>query len=161
MKGMRKISRGSDFGGVMAYVFDGDLDDPRELKGELIGGNMSGRTPQELTDEFNLSKAIRPEVKRPVWHNSLRLPLNEKIDKETWNKIGERYMEKMGFSQHNQRSHNLHDDPEGQHIHVVASRIGLDGSLYLGKSWLLRMLQCGYTTIATSQMPNMKLSGTI
>ena len=138
MKGMRKISRGSDFGGVMAYVFDGDLDDPRELKGELIGGNMSGRTPQELTDEFNLSKAIRPEVKRPVWHNSLRLPLNEKIDKETWNKIGERYMEKMGFSQHNQRSHNLHDDPEGQHIHVVASRIGLDGSLYLGKNENLR-----------------------
>lgn len=138
MKGMRKISRGSDFSGVMAYVFDGDLDDPRELKGELIGGNMSGRTPGELTEEFNLSKAIRPDIKRPVWHNSLRLPLNEKIDKETWDRIGNRYMEKMGFSEHHQRCHMLHDDPDGQHIHIPASRIGLDGSIYLGKNENLR-----------------------
>lgn len=138
MKGMRKISRGSDFSGVMAYVFDGDLDDPRELKGELIGGNMSGRTPEELTEEFNLSKAIRPDIKRPVWHNSLRLPLNEKVDKETWDKIGNRYMEKMGFSENHQRCHMLHDDPDGQHIHIPASRIGLDGSIYLGKNENLR-----------------------
>lgn len=134
MKGMRKISRGSDFGGVMAYVFDGELDNPREIKGELIGGNMSGRTPQELTDEFNLSKAIRPDVKRPVWHNSLRLPAGEKIDKETWNKIGDRYMEKMGFSEHHQRCYLFDDDPKGQHIHIPASRIGLDGNLFLGKN---------------------------
>ncbi len=138
MKGMRKISRGSSFSGVMAYVFDGDLDDPRELQGELIGGNMTGRTPQELAAEFDLSKAIRPDIKRPVWHNSLRLPINEKVDKETWSRIGERYMQKMGFSEHHQRCYMLHDDPDGQHIHIPASRIGLDGSIYLGKNENLR-----------------------
>lgn len=134
MKGMRKISRGSDFRGVMAYIVDGELDNPREIKGELIGGNMSGRTPQELAEEFNLSKAIRPDIKRPVWHNSLRLPLGEKIDKETWNKIADRYMEKMGFSEHHQRSYFFDDDPKGQHIHIPASRIGLDGTVFLGKN---------------------------
>lgn len=134
MKGMRKISRGSDFGGVMAYLFDGDLDNPRELQGEIVGGNMSGRTPQELTAEFELSKAIRPDVEKPVWHNALRLPPGEKIDKETWNKIGDRYMEKMGFSELHQRIYMLHDDPDGQHIHIPASRIGLDGNLFLGKN---------------------------
>ena len=134
MKGMRKISRGSDFRGVMAYIVDGELDNPREIKGELIGGNMSGRTPQELAEEFNLSKAIRPDIKRPVWHNSLRLPLGEKIDKETWNKIADRYMEKMGFSEHHQRSYFFDDDPKGKHIHIPASRIGLDGTVFLGKN---------------------------
>lgn len=134
MKGMRKISRGSDFGGVMAYVFDGELDNPREIKGELIGGNMSGRSPKELAAEFDLSKAIRPDVKRPVWHNSLRLPAGEKIDKATWNKIGDRYMEMMGFSEHHQRCYLFDDDPKGQHIHIPASRIGLDGNLFLGKN---------------------------
>ena len=114
MKGMRKISRGSDFGGVMAYIVDGELDNPREIKGELIGGNMTGRTPKELAAEFDLSKAIRPDIKRPVWHNSLRLPINEKVDKETWSRIGDRYMEKMGFSEHHQRCYFFDDDPKGQ-----------------------------------------------
>lgn len=138
MKGMRKISRGSDFSGVMAYVVDGELDNPREIKGELIGGNMTGRSHKELAAEFDLSKAIRPDIKRPVWHNSLRLPAGEKVDKETWNRIGDRYMEKMGFSEHHQRCYLFDDDPKGQHIHIPASRIGLDGSIFLGKNENLR-----------------------
>lgn len=134
MKGMRKISRGSSFGGVMAYAFDGDLDNPRELEGEVIGGNMLARDPKGLAAEFGDSMAIRPDVKKPVWHNSLRLLKGEKLSPEQWEAIGDRYMEKMGFSEHHQRVYVLHDDKDGQHIHIVASRIGLDGKLFLGKN---------------------------
>ena len=134
MKGMQSISRGSSFAGVMAYAFDGDEKKPRELKGEILGGNMSGRNPEELAREFNASKAIRPDVGRPVWHNSLRLPKDEKVDKDKWVEIADAYMLKMGFSEHNQRVYVLHDDADGQHIHIVASRIGLDGSLFYGKN---------------------------
>jgi hypothetical protein len=43
-------------------------------------------------------------------------------------------MQKMGFSENHQRVYVLHDDKDGQHIHIVASRIGLDGKLFLGKN---------------------------
>ena len=134
MKGMRKISRGKSFKGVMKYAFDGDLDNPRELEGEVVGGNVTSRDPQGLTKEFNVSRAVRPDVKNAVWHNSLRLPEGDQVSKEIWSKIGDRYMEKMGFSDAHQRVYVLHDDKEGQHIHVVASRVALDGKLFLGKN---------------------------
>lgn len=134
MKGMQKISRGGSFSGVMAYAFDGDLDNPRELEGEVIGGNMSGRDPKSLAKEFDASRAIRPDVEKPVWHNSLRLPEGEKLTKDQWAEIGDAYMKKMGFSENHQRVYVLHDDKNGQHIHIVASRIGLDGKLFLGKN---------------------------
>lgn len=134
MKGMQKISRGSSFSGVMAYAFEGDLDNPRDLEGEVIGGNMIARDPRGLAAEFNDSKAIRPDVQKPVWHNSLRLPEGEKLDNDKWAEIGDAYMKKMGFSENHQRVYVLHDDPQGQHIHIVASRIGLDGQLFLGKN---------------------------
>lgn len=134
MKGMQKISRGGSFSGLMAYAFDGDLDNPRELEGEVLGGNMAGRDPKSLAREFGASRAVRPDIAKPVWHNSLRLPEGEKLDKEKWSEIGDAYMKKMGFSEHHQRVYVLHDDEAGQHIHVVASRIALDGSLFLGKN---------------------------
>lgn len=134
MKGMQKISRGASFGGVMAYAFEGDQDNPRELEGEVVGGNMSGHDPKSLAREFNASKAVRPDIKKPVWHNSLRLTKDEKLSPEQWAEIGDAYMSKMGFSENHQRVYVLHDDKDGQHIHIVASRIGLDGKLFLGKN---------------------------
>lgn len=118
----------------MKYAFDGDLKNPRELEGEVIGGNVVGRDPKALAKEFNVSRAVRPDVKNAVWHNSLRLPEGDQVSKETWSKIGDRYMEKMGFSEAHQRVFVLHDDKAGQHIHVVASRVSLDGKLFLGKN---------------------------
>lgn len=45
------------------------------------------------------------------------------------------YMKKMGFSETHLHCYVLHDDEAGQHIHIVASRIALEGSkLYLGKN---------------------------
>jgi len=134
MKGMQKISRGGSFAGVMSYAFDGDQDNPRELEGEVLGGNMSGRDPKSLTREFGASRAVRPDVAKPVWHNSLRLPKDDKLTKEQWSEIGDAYMRKMGFSNNHQRVYVLHDDEAGQHIHIVASRIALDGNLFLGKN---------------------------
>ncbi|WP_052014746.1 relaxase/mobilization nuclease domain-containing protein, partial [Pseudomonas fluorescens] len=134
MKGMQKISRGSGFAGTVAYGFFGDKKDPRDLEGEVIGGNMSGDDPESLAAEFAASRAVRPDVAKPVWHNSLRLPTGDELSREKWVEIGDEYMKRMGFSDHHQRVYILHDDPEGQHIHIIASRIGLDGELFLGRN---------------------------
>jgi hypothetical protein len=133
MKGMRKVRRGTGFRGVLNYVFGRD-DEHKEEPGRLLGGNLSGTDPRTLAQEFGITRNLRPEIEKPVWHNSLRLPRGESVSDDQWVKIADDYMRDMGFSDLHPRCYVLHDDKEGQHIHIVASRIALDGSLYLGKN---------------------------
>lgn len=130
MKGMQKISRGGGFGGACSYAIDRD----GEKTGEVIGGNMASGTVKALSAEFKVSRSMRPDCKKPVWHNALRLPKGEKIDPEQWRQIADDYMHRMGFSDDHQRVYVMHDDPDGQHLHIIASRISLDGSLYYGQN---------------------------
>lgn len=127
MKGMQKIRRGTGFRGVLNYTMGGG-------RGQVIGGNMDGRTPRELASEFGLTRQLRPDIEKPVWHNSLRLPRGERLVVEEWVRIADSYMKRMGFTDLHPRAYILHDDPDGQHIHIVASRVGLDGSIYLGRN---------------------------
>lgn len=136
MKGMQSIKRGSGFAGVLAYALEEIEGIPR---GKVIGGNMSGDNQQSLAKEFGISRRLRPDVERPVWHNSLRLPKGEKISDELFVKIADDYMQRMGFSDLHQRVYILHDDEDGQHIHIIADRIALDGTLYLGKNENLKV----------------------
>ncbi|HCF3656519.1 relaxase/mobilization nuclease domain-containing protein [Pseudomonas aeruginosa] len=127
MKGMQKIKRGSGFRGVAAYMLN-------DKNAQLLGGNMSGRTAEELGREFNVSRQLRPDIKRPVWHNSLRLPSGERLAPEQWCQVADEYMRRMGFSEAHQRVYVMHDDPQGQHVHIAASRVALDGQVYLGRN---------------------------
>ena len=132
MKGMQKIKRGSGFEGVLSYAFERDT--PFAEKGLLVGGNMSGTTIEELTREFGVSHSLRPDVEKPVWHNSLRLPPGDTLGHDVWWQIAKNYVEEMGFKPSNPYVAILHDDAEGQHIHIIASRVGFDKSLYLGQN---------------------------
>lgn len=134
MKGMQKIKRGILFRGVLLYVFDrknGHSDNP----GQLIDSNMAGMDVDELVAEFNAIRKSRKDIKKPVWHNSLRLPKGEKLTKEQWAKIAEAYLNLLELDTSNfQYVCVLHDDEEGQHIHIIANRIGIDGAVYLGRN---------------------------
>lgn len=133
MKGMHKIRRGQGFRGVLNYAFGRD-DAHAGEPGRLVGGNTAGANPRALAAEFGATRKLRPEIEKPVWHNSLRLPKGESLDDDRWIAIADDYMSRMGFTELNPRCYVLHDDEDGQHIHIVASRIALDGSLYLGKN---------------------------
>lgn len=96
---------------------------------------MMGSLAKELIAEFGATKALRPDVAKAVWHNSLRLPKNEALTDAQWSEIADDYMSRMGFSETHLRCYVLHDDAAGQHIHIIASRIELSsGKLYLGKN---------------------------
>lgn len=132
MKGMRKIKRGKNFAGVVQYA----LKPGSHHKSDpiVIGGNMLSGSALELISEFNGTKQLRPDVQKPVWHNSLRLPNGESLTNEQWSSIADDYMERMGFSDTHLRCYVLHDD-DGQHIHIIASRIDMaGGKLYLGRN---------------------------
>ncbi|HBQ7568495.1 TPA: relaxase/mobilization nuclease domain-containing protein, partial [Klebsiella pneumoniae] len=133
MKGMQKIKRGKQFTGVVVYALEPashHKTDPR-----VIGGNMAGNHIVDLIREFGQTKLLRPDIKKPVWHNSLRLPDGEKLSEAQWATVADDYMSRMGFNDTHLRCYVLHNDEAGQHIHIIASRIDItDGKLYLGKN---------------------------
>lgn len=130
MKGMQKIQRGSGFRGCAEYLFDHD-------DGRVVGGNMCGSTARALATEFGIARRLRPDIKKPVWHNSLRLPANERVlvDDQKWREIADDYVRGMGFSDQHQRVYVFH---EPGHIHLLLNRIALDGTVYLGRNENLR-----------------------
>jgi hypothetical protein len=127
MKGMQKIKRGKSFSGLTSYALNKNCS-------RIIGGNICGDDAPSLTKEFNISKYLRPDIIKPVWHNSLRLPKGERISDQKWIDLADDYMSRMGFTKEHQRLYVLHDEEEGQHIHIIASRISLSGEVYLGRN---------------------------
>ncbi|WP_349886250.1 relaxase/mobilization nuclease domain-containing protein [Pantoea ananatis] len=134
MKGMNKIKRGKNFRGVISYTL---APAPHHMTTPMvIGGNLVGITVDELTAEFVKTQKLREDVTKPVWHNSLRLPVGESLTNQQWRSIADDYMKRMGFCDTHLRCYVLHDDEAGQHIHIIASRINVvaDGQLYLGRN---------------------------
>ncbi|EJN3231609.1 relaxase/mobilization nuclease domain-containing protein, partial [Escherichia coli] len=133
MKGMQKIKRGKNFAGVVQYALKPGIHHKSDPV--VIGGNMLSDTAIELIAEFDGTKQLRPDVQKAVWHNSLRLPDGESLTAEQWSSIADDYMKRMGFNDTHLRCYVLHDDPAGQHIHIIASRIDIaGGKLYLGRN---------------------------
>lgn len=133
MKGMQKIKRGKTFNGLISYL----LKPASHHKSDpyVIGGNVIESFAEALSAEFNATKLLRSDVSKPVWHNSLRLPAGECLPIQQWKLLADDYMKRMGFSETHLRAYVLHDDKDGQHIHIVASRIdATSGKLYLGKN---------------------------
>lgn len=133
MKGMQKIKRGKTFNGLISYL----LKPASHHKSDpyVVGGNVIENFAEALSAEFNATKLLRSDVNKPVWHNSLRLPAGEQITTEQWKLLADDYMKRLGFSETHLRAYVLHDDKDGQHIHIVASRIdATSGKLYLGKN---------------------------
>ncbi|ENJ3640738.1 relaxase/mobilization nuclease domain-containing protein [Salmonella enterica] len=135
MKGMQKIRRGKSFAGIVLYAFKPGSHHKKDPI--VIGGNITivGNAAKDLIAEFDSTKQLRPDVQKAVWHNSLRLPKGESLTPVQWSYIADDYMARMGFSETHLRCYVLHDDEDGQHIHIIASRASLDaGKLYLGKN---------------------------
>ncbi|MGD9710264.1 MAG: relaxase/mobilization nuclease domain-containing protein [Halothiobacillaceae bacterium] len=124
-----KIIRGRGFRGVLDYILNA------EKKPALIGGTMSGEKPRDLAVEFSLTRRLRPDIEKPVWHSSLALPAGERLDSARWDEIAWDYLEGLGMDpDRHQWVAVRHSDTEHDHVHIIASRIGLDGSLYLGRN---------------------------
>ncbi len=133
MKGMQKIKRGKQFAGVVLYSLKSGSH--HKITPYIIGGNMTGSTAAELISEFEGTRLLRPDVAKPVWHNSLRLPKGETLSVRQWAAFADDYMTRMGFTETHLRCYIMHDDSDGQHIHIIANRINMvGGKLYLGKN---------------------------
>jgi hypothetical protein len=133
MKGMQQIKRGKSVAGVVLYALKPGTH--HKTDPVVIGGNMLGASAPELITEFKASASLRADVAKPVWHNSLRLPIGESLTAKQWVSFADDYMNRMGFSETHLRCYVIHDDEAGQHIHIIASRVDvIGGKLYLGRN---------------------------
>lgn len=132
MKGMQKISRGRGFKGALGYALGRDADHKHE-PGQIIGGNCGFDEKTALATLVRAS-SLRKDIQKPVWHNALRLPAGEHVEHEKLSAIADAYMVKMGFSDAHPRVYVMHDDADGQHVHIIASRVSMTGEVYLGQN---------------------------
>jgi hypothetical protein len=126
-----KQIKGTGFRGCLNYVLG-------KKDAYLIGGTMCGQTPEELAAEFAIARQLRPNLKVAVFHATLSVDRIEKLEDseendQRWLAIAADYMKTMGFD-NNQYTVVKHSDTEHDHIHIVASRIRLDGSV-VDDSW--------------------------
>jgi hypothetical protein len=143
-----KQIKGTGFRGCLNYVLG--------KKGAyLIGGTMCGQTPEELAAEFAIARQLRPNLKVAVFHATLSVGNTEKLEDseendQRWLAIAANYMKAMEFD-NNQSSVVKHSDTEHDHIHIVASRICLDGGVvddswdYYKSQGIIRQLERNYS----------------
>jgi hypothetical protein len=116
-----KAVKGSGARGVLNYAIEKE-------KGEKIGGNMAGDTPRELSAEFSASRRLRPNLSKAVHHVSLSVADGERLTDAQWRQVADTYREKMGFDG-SQFVLVRHSDQDHDHVHLIQSRIRLDGSV--------------------------------
>lgn len=102
----------------------------------FICSNMSAdkNNVSDLTDEFKAVSSFRQDIKKPVFHAFLSLPKNEHLTDEQWQEIAKDYLKEMNIDiDKHQYICVRHNDTDKEHIHIVANRVGLDGSVWLGQ----------------------------
>ncbi|MBU4177068.1 MAG: relaxase/mobilization nuclease domain-containing protein, partial [Proteobacteria bacterium] len=138
-----KISRGGGFYGLLKYVHGpGEDNHPGRAVPVIGAGNVLGNDPRALAREFAVSRKLRPDIKKPVWHCSLSLPPGEKLSDERWAEIARDFLTRMGLDPDARQWHCArHIDTEHDHIHLVVSRVALDASVWHGKNDVRQAIQ--------------------
>ena len=123
------IEHGSDFGGLFRYLLAED-------KGaRIIGGNAAGRTPSELTQEFNNCADQRRTTKKPVKHLIVSFVRDDGyVTDEVKARIAKGAVEELGYTYNQYVVVDHHRDDPGHdwnhdhdHIHIAVNMITLDG----------------------------------
>lgn len=121
-----KITKGSGFKGVLMYIAG-------KPGAEHIGGNVS-QNPKEAAREMGILRQYS-ECKTPVWHCSLSLaPEDRQLTNKEFAEIGERFLEKIGLTNH-QYTIFRHSDRAHSHIHIVVNRVDLSPKHQTWNAW--------------------------
>lgn len=120
---------------------NGELGESSHPRGTIIGGNATGTNRRELTREFNATRLLRTDVKKPVLQMSGSAKRGEMSTDERKREVAEALLKDLAerYSQKTSRkidfqntiyaiiSHSDTDDHD--HFHIIVSRICFDGTL--------------------------------
>lgn len=130
MKG--NITKGNSFRGGLEYLLGpGEKNHPGRAVPVMGAGNVLGTNPRDLARQFAASRRLRPGIKNPVFHVSLSCPPGEKPGDAKWAEVAPDYLSRMGLDpDRHQWFCCRHIDQEHDHIHLLVSRIALDGKVW-------------------------------
>ena len=117
-------------------------------KSTIIDTNMGGETPRQLAAEFAAARRLRPNLKRACGHIIISIPhrsadhlkgeYHEHLEDEQYVALAHRWLKGMEFLGEglscSQYLIARHHDTMHEHIHIIASRIRMDGSV-VSDSW--------------------------
>ena len=117
-------------------------------KSTIIDTNMGGDTPRILAAEFAAARRLRPNLKRACGHIIISIPhrdadhsrgeYHEHLDSDQYVELAHRWLKGMEFlGEELSCSQYLiarHHDTRHEHIHIIASRIRMDGPV-VSDSW--------------------------
>lgn len=117
-----KVKIGKTFKGCINYVLgkDGAF--------VLAANQVSDEIVNDIVQDFKLVCMMRPRIKNVVWHTSVSFAHTDSVDDDLLRSIAKDYLKEMGLNNH-QYLIVKHTDTKHAHFHIVANRIGLDGSV--------------------------------
>ncbi|MGI4736155.1 MAG: relaxase/mobilization nuclease domain-containing protein [Janthinobacterium lividum] len=121
---------GRSFGGVVRYQFEGRKEQPSDKQAEVLAAvGVRSDSATHMTADFNRGRQLNPNLGQAVWHTSLSFNPDDaaKLDSTKMLAIAEGYMQKMGLDKTQYAIIRHHDQPDNQHLHIIANRVGDDG----------------------------------
>ena len=112
-----KVTHGRNIDRLLSYICDKE-------GAYILDKNTVNEVPSLMAKEFRAIAALRPTVKRNVWHATLSTGVDEPLSDAMWKEIAREYMNKMGLSD-NQYVVCRHTDTEHHHIHIAVNRIAI------------------------------------
>ncbi|UFP92589.1 relaxase/mobilization nuclease domain-containing protein [Gloeobacter morelensis] len=119
------VTTGKNFGGLIGYLLK------KGHQCSILGGNVLGRTPKEIRQEFEQCNRLARHIGKPCMHVSLSARPGERIDRQQWLAMGRDYLRLMSIDPDKHLYLIVeHRDRPHPHVHLIISRISTDGSVY-------------------------------
>ena len=121
---------GRSFGGVVRYLFEGRKEQPSDKRAEvLVAVGVRADSEAHMSADFNRGRQLNPNLGQAVWHTSLSFNPDDaaNLDSVKMLAIAEGYVQKMGLDKTQYAIIRHHDQPDNQHLHIIANRVADDG----------------------------------
>ena len=134
-----KAITGKGFGGCIRYLLEDKkmkLNKEQTIvqnRAEVLLYNQCFGDRKELVQQFNEVRRLNIKQSKPVFHFTLSIAPEERLDKGQLTGIVLQCAKDFGFDQ-NQFIAVQHKDTGHQHIHIVANRIGFNGKTNVSDS---------------------------
>ncbi|MBT1705281.1 relaxase/mobilization nuclease domain-containing protein [Chryseosolibacter indicus] len=118
------LIKGKGFRGALRY----NMEKVAKEEAEVLDHSFGSLKEKAILKEVLAVKVQRPSLQKYFYHTSINFPYHEKLSNQLMKQIGQDFLEKSGFDQH-QYLMFRHYDADHPHLHILVNRIGYDGSV--------------------------------
>ena len=149
---------GKSFVGALNYNLKKLNHPDKNRRAELLETNFSSLNLQQVKQEVDWIRELRPNLNRYVYHTSLNFSKEEQVElsNEKLLDIAKDYLAANGFTD-NQYFIFRHYDADHPHLHLLVNRIKFDGSVvsdsnnYKKSEEILRSIELQYNLVQVSR----------